>query len=234
LATFALVHGAWHGAWCWERLIGPLKDRGHEVVAPELPSEETEAGLEEYTDTIWDALDEADAEPEDVVLVPHSLGGLVGPAVAARRPLKALVYLCALVPEPGLSFSEQLSASTERVLLFEGGRMVDEEGRSYWGDEATTMRVMYGDLSPEDARWAFERLRPQAQRSQVEPSPSPPEGLRVESIVGASDRVVNPDWSRGAARRQLGVDPVELPSGHFPMVTHPGALVDLLVELDRG
>jgi pimeloyl-ACP methyl ester carboxylesterase len=185
LATFALVHGAWHGAWCWDRVINPLRDRGREVVAPELPSEDTEAGLEEYTDTIWGALDEAGAEPEDVVLV----------------------------PEPGLSFSEQLSASTERVLLFEGGRMVDEEGRSYWGDEATTMRVMYGDLSPEDARWAFEQL---------------------ESMVGASDRVVNPDWSRGAARRQLGVDPVELPSGHFPMVTHPGALADLLVELDRG
>jgi pimeloyl-ACP methyl ester carboxylesterase len=228
LATFALVHGAWHGAWCWERLVGPLRDRGHEVVVPELPSEDTELGLQDYAVTIERALDGAN----DVVLVPHSLGGLVGPVVAARRPLRALVYLTALVPEPGRSFSEQLGASTEPVLLFEGGRMVDDLGRSYWGDPEATARIMYGDLAPEDARWAAERLRPQAQKSQTEPSPAPPPGLRVESIIGASDRVVSPAWSRRVARERLGVEPIELPSGHFPMITHAEPLADALAQLD--
>jgi pimeloyl-ACP methyl ester carboxylesterase len=187
LSTFALIHGAWHGVWCWERLVGPLRERGHEVVAP---------------------------------------------VVAARRPMRALVYLTALVPEPGLSFSDQLAASSEPVLLFEGGRTVDDEGRSLWNDADTTMRVMYGDLAPEDARWAFERLRPQAQRSQAEPSPAPPPGLRVESIIGANDRVVSPPWSRRVARERLDVEPVELPSGHFPMITHPALLADALAQLD--
>ena len=228
MSTFALVHGAWHGAWCWERLIEPLEDRGHRVVAPELPSEDTELGLEDYADTIDRALGDAD----DVVLVPHSLGGLVGPVVAGRRPLRALAYLTALVPEPGLSFSEQLSASTEPVLLFEGGRMVDDEGRSYWGDPEATARIMYGDLPPEDARWAAVRLRPQAQRSQTEPSPAPPAGLHVESIIGANDRVLSPPWSRRVARERLGVQPIELASGHFPMITHPEQLADALAQLD--
>jgi pimeloyl-ACP methyl ester carboxylesterase len=199
-------------------------------VTPELPSEDTEAGLEDYADTIWGALDDAGAD--DVVLVTHSLGGLVAPAVAARRPLRALVYLAALVPEPGLSFSEQLAASTEPVLLFEGGRMVDDEGRSYWGDPEATARIMYADLTPEDARWAFERLRPQAQRSQAEPSRALPSGLRVESIIGAKDSVVSPPWSRRVARERLGVEPVELPSGHFPMITHPELLADALAQVD--
>ena len=228
MTTFALIHGAWHGAWCWERLVGPLRDRGHEAVVPELPSEDTAAGLEEYAEVIDRALRPAD----DVVLVPHSLGGLVGPVVAARRPLNALVYLAALVPEPGLSFGEQLTASPERILLFEGGRAVDEEGRSHWPDPDATVRIMYPDLSPEDAHWAAERLRPQTQRSQTERSPAAPPGLRVESIIGADDRVVSPAWSRRVARERLGVEPVELPSGHFPMITHPELLADALAQLD--
>jgi pimeloyl-ACP methyl ester carboxylesterase len=227
VSTFALVHGAWHGAWCWERVVGPLTALGHDVVVPELPSEETELGLEDYADAIDRALGDAD----DVVLVPHSLGGLNGPVVAARRPLKALVYVCALVPEPGLSFSEQLSQSTEQILLFQGGRMVDDRGRSYWGDHDDTVRVMYSDLAPGDAEWAFQRLRPQAQRSQAEPSPAPPDGLRTESIIGTSDRIVSPVWSRTVARDRLGAEPVELPTGHFPMITHPELLAESLARL---
>ena len=228
MSIFALVHGAWHGAWCWDRVTGPLREHGHEVVVPELPSEDTELGLEDYAETIDRALGDAG----DVILVPHSLGGLVGPVVAARRPLNALVYLCALVPEPGLSFGEQLSASSEQVLLFGGGRMVDDQGRSYWGDRDDTIRIMYGDLEPDDAGWAFEHLRPQAQKSQGERSPAPPPDLRTEMIVGVSDRVVSPDWSRRVARDRLGVEPVEIPTGHFPMVTHPELLARELAKLD--
>jgi pimeloyl-ACP methyl ester carboxylesterase len=228
MSIFALVHGAWHGAWCWERLVGPLRDRGHEVVVPELPSEDPELGLEDYADTIDRALGDAD----DVVVVPHSLGGLVGPVVAARRPLRALVYLNALVPEPGLSFGDQLSASDEQVLLFEGGREVDEEGRSHWPDPEVTARIMYGDLPPDDARWAAGHLRSQAQRSQTERSPAPPAGLRTESIIGTDDRIVSPEWSRRVARERLGVEAIELPTGHFPMISHPEQLAEALAQLD--
>jgi pimeloyl-ACP methyl ester carboxylesterase len=228
VSIFALVHGAWHGAWCWERLIGPLEERGHEVVTPELPSEDPGLGLEDYADVIERELGDAD----DVVLVPHSLGGLVGPVVAVRRPLKALVYLSALVPEPGLSFGDQLSASEERVLLFDGGREIDGEGRSHWPDIDATARIMYPDLAAADARWAAGRLKPQAQRSQAEPSPDPPAGLRVESIFGTEDRVVNPAWSRRTARGRLGVAPVEIPTGHFPMISHPELLAERLAQLD--
>ncbi len=228
MTIFALVHGAWHGAWCWERVTGPLRERGHEVVTPELPSEDTKLGLEDYAETVDRALGGAD----DVILVPHSLGGLVGPVVAARRPLKALVYLSALVPEPGLSFSEQLGASSEQVLLFEGGRMVDDEGRSYWGDREATTTIMYGDLEPDDAQWAFDRLRSQAQKSQGEPSPTPPPDPRVESIIATNDRLLSPAWSRRVARERLGVEPVEIPTGHFSMITHPDLLADALAQLD--
>ena len=230
MSIFALVHGAWHGPWCWDRVVGPLREHGHEVVVPDLPSEDTDLGLDDYADAIERELGDA----QDVVLVPHSLGGLVGPVVAGRRPLTALVYLNALVPEPGLSFGEQLAASEEPVLLFEGGREVDEQGRSHWPDPEATARIMYPDLSPEDARWAIGRLRRQAQRSQTEPSPVSPEGVRVESIMGANDRVVSPAWARRVARERLGVEPIELPTGHFPMITHPRQLADALARFGAG
>jgi len=227
VSIFALVHGGWHGPWCWDRVAPVVRERGHEVVVPDLPSEENELGLEDYADAIERALGDAD----DVILVPHSLGGLVGPVVARRRPLKALAYLCALVPEPGLSFSEQVSASPEPVLTIDGGREIDEQGRSYWPDQEATARIMHADLEAEDAAWAFERLRPQAQRSQGERSPEPPAHLRVASIVGTEDRLVNPDWSRRVARERLDVEPIEIPTGHFPMVTHPELLADELARL---
>jgi len=222
------VHGGWHGAWCWDRVAPLLRERGHEVVAPDLPSDDTELGLEDYADTIERALGDSD----DVILVPHSLGGLVGPVVARRRPLTALVYLCGLVPQPGLSFGEQVSAADEPILTIAGGREMDEQGRSHWPDPDATARIMYSDLEPEDASWAFERLRPQAQRSQVEPSPKPPAGLRVESIVATEDRMVSPDWSRRVARERLAVAPIEIPTGHFPMITHPELLAGELAKLD--
>jgi pimeloyl-ACP methyl ester carboxylesterase len=228
VSIFALVPGAWHGAWCWDRLTGALRERGREAVAVELPSEDPEKGLGDYADAIERALGDAD----DVMLVPHSLGGLVGPVAAARRPLRALVYLAALVPEPGLSFNEQLSASTEPVLTVSGGRSLDDQGRSQWPDPEVTARIMYSDLAPDDARWAAKRLRAQGQRSQTEPSPVPPADLRVESIVCTEDRVLSPDWSRRVARERLGVEPIELPTGHFPMITHPELLADALAKLD--
>jgi pimeloyl-ACP methyl ester carboxylesterase len=230
VSIFALVHGAWHGPWCWDRVVGPLREHGHEVLAPDLPSEDPELGLEDYADVIERDLGDAD----DVVLVPHSLGGLVGPVVARRRPLAALVYLNALVPEPGLSFGEQLGAADEQVLLFEGGREVDDQGRSHWPDPDATARIMYPDLSPDDARRAAQGLRAQAQKSQGERSPEPPAGLRVESIIGSNDRIVSPSWSRRVARERLGVEPIELPTGHFPMITHPRQLADELSRLAAG
>jgi pimeloyl-ACP methyl ester carboxylesterase len=227
VSIFALVHGGWHGPWCWERVIGPLEAHGHRVVTPDLPSEDPTLGLEAYADSIETAL----GDSEDVVLVPHSLGSLVGPVVARRRPLTALVYLCGLIPEPGKSFGEQLGAETQPVLLFEGGREVDDEGCSHWPDREAARRFMYPDLDPDDADWAFDRLRPQGQKSQGEPSPDSPD-LRVESIVGTSDRVVSPEWSRRVARDRLGVEPIEIPTGHFPMITHPELLADELAKLD--
>jgi pimeloyl-ACP methyl ester carboxylesterase len=225
VTTFALVHGAWHGAWCWERLVAPLRARGHDAVAVDLPCDDPAAGLDAYAAVIVDALDDAG---ENVVLVTHSLAGLVVPSVAHRRPLRAAVYLAAFIPLAGVSMNEQFAAAGEPILLFKGGRENDDQGRSRWTDVRAAADVLYPDLAPADVQWAFARLRPQAATSQREPSPELPASLSTLSLVCTRDQVMNPDWSRRVTRERLGSDPVEPATGHFPMITAPDLLADAL------
>ena len=72
MSTFVLVHGAWHGAWCWERLIPELNHRGHRAIAMDLPCDELDAGLGDYADAAAAACAGID---EPVVVVGHPLPG---------------------------------------------------------------------------------------------------------------------------------------------------------------
>ena len=225
MTTFALVHGAWHGAWCWERLLPPLERRGHRAVAVDLPGEDLDAGLDVYADTIAASLA---GVHDEVVVVAHSLNGLVAPLVAARRPVRAIVYLAAFVPVEGESMNDQFRRSPEPILLFAERPVPDEQGRSHWPDEAVATRALYPDLAPEDAAWAFARLRPQAQTTQRERHPAALPSVPAVYIVCSEDTGVNPGWMRRVARERLGVEPVELAAGHFPMISAPDALAEAL------
>src|SRR5882757_3519107 len=112
MTTYALVHGAWHGAWCWERLTPLLQQAGHDVVTMDLPSEDGAATFDSYADVVCAALTGCD---DDVVLVGHSYGGNTVPLVAARRPIRHLVYLCAMIPDIGRSLFDQLSDELEML-----------------------------------------------------------------------------------------------------------------------
>ena len=85
MTTFALVHGGYHGAWCWEQLTPLLQEAGHGVVTMELPLEDSTATFDTYADIVCAALDDCD---DDIVLVGHSYAGNTIPLVAARRPLR--------------------------------------------------------------------------------------------------------------------------------------------------
>jgi pimeloyl-ACP methyl ester carboxylesterase len=224
--TFCLVHGAWHGGWCWERLAPELEARGRRVVAPDLPCEDVDAGASVYADVIDAALGDAD----DVIVVGHSLAGLVIPLIAARRPVRALVYLCALVPTPG----EPAHAMEAEALLpgFPSGTVRDELVRSYWVDPAAAVHDLFHDAPPGVALEAAGRLRRQARTPSLEACPLAglPDVERV-SVVCRDDRAVSPEWSRSAARELLGVEPIELPGSHSPFLSRPAELARLLVSL---
>ncbi len=91
MAIFGLVHGVCaRRFWCWELLTPHLKAAGHEVIAVDLPCEDREATFSDYAEVVHDTLG---ATRDEVVLVGHSTGGLTIPLVAARRPVRELVFL---------------------------------------------------------------------------------------------------------------------------------------------
>jgi len=230
MATFALVHGAWHGAWCWERLIPEIEGHGHGAIAVELPCDDATAGCGAYAEAVLAATAGAG---DDVVLVGHSLGGLTIPLVAAARPVRKLVFLCALLPQPGQSLADQLEREPE---IFEAGFgegiVRDDQDRSVWQDDDAAADQLYGDCSRQLAAWAVARLRPQARLPSNEPCPLEQwPAIESVSLFASDDAAVSPDWSRSVARERIGATTLELPGGHSPFLSRPGELAEILLSV---
>jgi pimeloyl-ACP methyl ester carboxylesterase len=201
MATFSLVHGAWHGGWCWDPVRAELEARGHAVHTPDLPCEDVGAGVEEY----------AAAVPAADIVVGHSLGGYTLPYVEAHTH----VFLSALVGGTG--------GANMFVPGFGEARVRDEVGRSYYPDPADAASDL--QYPPAQAHLAS-RLRRQA--------PLAADAVAVERpvyVVCARDGAVQPEWQRHLARDVLGVEPLELDSGHSPMLECPRELALLLEAL---
>ncbi|MGH9038533.1 MAG: alpha/beta fold hydrolase [Acidimicrobiia bacterium] len=232
MVTFALVHGAWHGAWCWDLLVPELERLGHRSVAVDLPCEDWDAGLDDNAALVMDALGDTGG---DVVMVGHSLGGITIPLVAARRPVARLVFLCALVPEPGRRLDETIR--DERPSPGRGWTdppVVHEDGSASWEPEAA-VAAFYHDCPDDVARWAASQLRRQVWTTSRQPCPLErwPD-VASSYILCTEDKPIAPDWSRRVARERLGVQAVELPGSHSPMLSRPAQLAEVLDRLAGG
>jgi Alpha/beta hydrolase family len=213
------------------RLIPELEAAGHEAPL-DLPIKDVAAGCTSDAAVALEAL----GDPRNGVVVGHSTGGLTIPLVAAARPVRRLIFVCALLPSPGLSLEEQSGPEPEistdpRGLVF----VRDADGFSFWPDADRAAEGMYHDCDPAHARWAFARLRRQAPTPAQEACPLHrlPD-VPTSYLLCSADRMVNPDWSRRAARARLGVEPRVLPGGHTPMLSRPRALAAALIaEAER-
>jgi pimeloyl-ACP methyl ester carboxylesterase len=227
MAHFLLIHGACHGGWCWDSVVGLLAARGHQATAPDLPCEDVDAGLDDYAEAAIKALG---APPADLVVVAHSLGGLVAPLVATRLPTRRMVMLAGIIGAPGKSLEQLGDVDADRDgPLGEGDLEVDGAGRFRF-TAAGARRVLFHDCSQEEAERATAKLRFQVSMwTQVADFDEWPD-VETASIVCTEDRVVNPTWSDRVARERLGVEPIHLRTGHEPFVSRPAGLVDLLTR----
>lgn len=228
MSTFVLVHGAFHGAWCWERLVPELEARGHETVAMDLPCEDGSATFETYAGVVLAATRDVD---DGFVVVGHSLGAMTIPLVAAARAVETLVFLCPVIPNfSGMPWDDappmEAPGAFDAVVRHEDGTMTLPSA-----DVARD--VFYHDCSVEDAQWAFERLRTQNSTS-LWATPYPlsrwPESRKV-AIACTDDRVVTAEHLRKVCPERLGVEPIELPGDHSPFLSRPGELAEVLARV---
>ena len=236
MSTFILVHGSWHGAWCWHRVTPLLQRLGHTVVAPDLPghgADVTPVGtlsLQAYADRIGADLDAAD---EPAVLVGHSLGGLVISQAAEDRPdqVRALVYVAALLPGDGQSLADLAQGDDESLLT--PNCVVSHDGLTLSARESCLREALYADCPEDDFALARRLLRPE---------PLAPLREKVHLTAARAGRVPRfyleclQDRALSLARQRLmqaaqpcaGV--ASLRSSHSPFFSAPESLVKYLTR----
>jgi pimeloyl-ACP methyl ester carboxylesterase len=237
MATFLLVHGAWHGGWCWHRVVPLLVSKGHTAVAPDLPGHGNDktptarVTLKSYTDRICEI---AGGQSEPVILVGHSMGGVAITQAAEDCPekIRALVYLCAFLPRNGDSLTTWASEDFESK--------VNPSSLEIGPDGTTVFRrdcareAFYMQSSDEDIAFAQERL--------VAQSPAPI-STPVKTTAGRWGRIpryyIECDRDRAITRKLQRAMEKQSPcrrtfsidTDHSPFFSNPRDLADIFDQI---
>jgi pimeloyl-ACP methyl ester carboxylesterase len=232
MPTFVLVHGAWHGSWCWKRVRQALRAQGHEVFTPTLtgvadrshllaPSVNLDTHINDVVNLIrWEEL-------SDVVLCGHSYGGCVISGVADRIPEKidALVYLDAFVLEDGESLHHTLPPPVRNAQLESASR--DGEGWKVTPIPAKEFRV-----NASDADWVDRQCT-------VQPIATFQQPLKLTGGIGKIKNVTfilatgyeaTPFPHFYERAKAKGWKTVEMACGHDVMLDMPVELTEALIK----
>ena len=234
--TFVLVHGAWHGGWCWSRVATRLRAAGHTVHAPTLTGLgerrhliSPQVNLDTHVEDVVNLLEFEDLR--DVVLVGHSYGGIIITGVADRTPerLRQLVFLDSLLLEPGKS----LFSSFPKEVVQQRLKAIRETGGGV-GAAAALPPAAFGVKDPEDAKWVAARLTPQPVGTYLQPlllqSPAGNDLSRTY-IECTGDPIATLEPTKARVRQDPSWTVRTLATGHNAMVTAPEALTRFLQEI---
>jgi pimeloyl-ACP methyl ester carboxylesterase len=239
---FVFVHGGFHAAWCWNRVITELESLGHEGIAVDLPGHgalvDQESTLANRREAIVSVLAPGD------VLVGHSGGGFDATLAADAAPEKVshITYLAAALPREGRTYPEAM-AMRDGTDLDEGfdadvGEMLaylnfDEAGAMTFTDFEGARKYFYHDCDEATARWAFDSLGPERFGDTTVTPVSVPTfwaaDLPRSFIVCEQDRSM-PRWLADTVTRRLGVEQLSIDSSHSPFLSRPCELAELLVH----
>ena len=234
--TYILVHGAWHGAWCWRKVLPPLLAAGHTVFTPDLPGlglDQTKPSDVSFYAGVARVLDLVDRASGPVILVGHGLGGMTISQVAEERPenIRWLVYVAALLPRDGESAldiqNEVLAHNTALA------RSIESNATSVRLRLNNVPELFYHDCEREDVLFAQKLLRPQPLRPLTVPVTLSQEFERVPRVYVTCeyDRVISSE----SQARMYRATPCEhilwLPGGHAPFWSVPTRLAARLQGL---
>ena len=235
MSTYVLVHGAWHGAWCWHRTAPLLEQAGHAVIAHDLPAHGIDATpghgltLQDQAQMVCGLLDEQD---EPVVLVGHSSGGAVITQVAEHRPdaIDTLVYLSAFLPPDGMSVMDLAQRDRDSAVL--RSLVVDEQAGHATVRQDAIGEAFYHDCPAAVLHLARALLRPEPFATIATPVSTSPDrfGAIPRVYIGCDDdRAITPG-AQTAMRDEVPCDRVlTLGTGHSPFFADPEGLATALV-----
>jgi pimeloyl-ACP methyl ester carboxylesterase len=223
VATYVLIHGAGSEAWYWHLVEPLLRARGHDVVAPNLPSEDDSAGLAEYADVVVDAVGD---RRDDLIVVAQSLAGFTAPLVCDRVPVRLMVLLAAMVPRTG-----ERPADWWENTGWQDAR--SEAARRAARAESADFDLVYDffhDVPPDVTERTFARgERQQSGRPMEEPWPLVAwPNVPTRFLLCSDDHFFPAEFMRRVVRDRLGIEPDEMVSGHLPALAHPDELVERL------
>lgn len=227
--VFVLVHGAWHGGWCWRRLTPLLEAAGHRTVAVTLTGQGDrahligpEVGLGTHIDDVVSTIEMEDLA--DIILVGHSYGGMVigGAAEGVAPRIRRLVYLDALVPVSGqCAFDLNSPQFRERIEC-----EARESGEGY---KVAPRPDMLGITDAADRAWVEARLRPLPIGCFRAPLAAPRHA--AAALLSTFILCTRFGFHDTAARcRAAGWAVVEIDCGHDAMILAPQALAELLIS----
>lgn len=231
---FVLIAGAWHGAWCWEKVAPLLEAQGHRVLAPELPAtgaDPTDPELVTLDGWARFVAGIIEHQPEPVTLVGHSRGGIVISRAAELVPerLRRLVYVSAYLLPAGASLAESARADVESLVP---PNMIPAVGGVTCNLRATVIREsLFGQCTDADYEYAFTRMSPEPLKPLV--TPLKVTAQRFGRVPRAYVECLHDRTVTLAAQRlmqaALPCDPVfTLDSDHSPFLSHPQELARLL------
>lgn len=237
MATFILVHGAWHGSWCWRHVAPALRTRGHDVLTPDLPGHGDDPApihlqtLDSYTQRLADVVS---ACGDDLILVGHSLGGLVISAVAEAFPerIRRLIYVTGFLPRDGDSLMRICSVDPDNPMNSAAVRTPDRKCVTV--DPDRLKEIFYHDCAAADVTLARERLGPEplaAQFGTVHVTPGR-FGSVPRAFIHCALDVALPMFVQ---EQMVAASPCEtvltLESGHSPFFSVPARLATCLDSL---
>ncbi|MGH8741388.1 MAG: alpha/beta fold hydrolase [Burkholderiales bacterium] len=233
MATFVLIHGAWHGGWCWRSVVPGLRRAGHEVYAPSLTGmgerkhlARPDIDLDTHIQDVVGLLEMEDLS--GVILLGHSYGGMAvtGAADRAAARIRHLIYLDAFVPENGKCLLDYVVPERGARMREEGERtgMVTPPPMALWG---LTRPEHLEFVGPREVKQSFATM---AQPIRLINNPKPP----ATFIYCSSPATGSFDQFAAKYRNDPAWRFHELKTGHDAMLLMPEALTRILLDTEKG
>jgi pimeloyl-ACP methyl ester carboxylesterase len=223
--TFLLVHGSWHGPWCFEKLQAELEARGARSLAVALPScGATAAGLGTLPDDAAAITGAAAAVDGPVVVVAHSYGGAAVSEATFGDNLRRLVFLTAFMPDTGRSYVSYLPPGDLPPFV-----QVNADG-TFQITSGCERQFFYGDCPEDVAAWAASRVGLQSQAVMAHEITDASWRHHPSTYVMATEDLALPPFLQELFTPQAD-EVLSMPTSHSPFLSRPAELAELLVGL---